>query len=198
MPYSRDARPGGTPIDNFKEETVDYFLHRYQNFALTHENHMHEDVVNIAVSIRRGTTLKLLRKDPNHPFKDRLLPDSFYQNAINRIISEFKIKNYFLHIYSDGCPDKPHLYANEKGEITSLKELLPAHYKKASFYMGNRDSDITFCTLQNCVKADIFIGSISGFSDIIQLYRKHKLCLLGGKPKSHDLRFWDQLCKKFQ
>lgn len=153
-----------TKIQNF-------FRNRYVTHGLKLQNWLKHDCANIALSIRRGDILQMKSN-----FRSRLRPDSFYRNSIKKILSIHNFKKYFLHICSDGNRKKA--YVNEKGKKTSLKELFPSYHKNASFYLSEMDTLKTFLQFQNCINADVFLGSISGFSEVISTYRSGKNCYL--------------------
>ena len=45
--------------------------------------------------------------------------------------------------------------------------------------LKNRENTLkTFLQFQNCINADVFLGSISGFSEVISTYRSGKNCYL--------------------
>lgn len=187
----------GLAFCHWSPETFNFFTKRYKEFSKKQPVHLKKNVTNIALSIRRGTSIAIKKKQPNHNFALRLRPDAFYQEAVNEILSNFNIDSYFLHVYSDGCPEDPYTYVNENGEVTSLQQLFPSHYHNAKFYMGGRDSDIAFASLQNCINADFCIGSDSGFGETIRVYREKKNTFLPCFTKDCPF-FWRQLCKKFQ
>jgi len=104
--------------------------------------------LNIGVHIRRGDVSDVLNTE------NRFIPNSSIYNLLKSILAflfkvnyqaELNKKGYQIHIYSEGVPE-------DFGEIQNLENV--------QFHL-NED---LFETLDHLMRADIFVGSFSGFS----------------------------------
>ena len=115
---------------------------------------------------------------------DRLLPDSYFQEVLEYVLEAHQIKDFYLTIYSDadmkelwlekGKPfdgDWKENYVNEKCEPIDIYELFSRHKGRVNYFPSQASSPNTFSQIQNCIASDICIASISGFSELISLYK---------------------------
>ena len=148
----------------------DYY--KYRRFRV--DNILKGDVVNIAISIRRGeVALPNEGFSADHPFRKRLRSEGFYLNAVNKIIKDKGLGKYHIHILSDGDWSSEG-YIDKEGNGCDIYEAFKSHLPNASYFPTRQDGFRTITQLQTAVDADIFVGSISGFSDLIALYRGEK------------------------
>ena len=170
-------------LKHWSQDTRAFFRQSYKGALGPLENHLDSSATSIAVSIRRGDILNL---EKENGFRKRLRPDQFYTHVVNEILKLHQPREYLLYIYSDGAPDGNH-YVDEKGKPRDVLELFKKHKDQVRAHLGQRDHIRTFTCLQNCVNADIFIGSISGFSDFISILRKGRNTYL--PHPNHPLNF---------
>jgi len=166
--YIKSTHPT-TAILNWPQYIKDYFHDRYHKHRKVTNSHIQKGCFNIAVAIRRGDIIN----NPN--FKDRVLPDSYYREKVNCVLNRLNPSSYRINIYSDGA-QKSNSYINENGKETSLKKILPALHSEARLYLGEYKHEKTFEMIQNCVQSDYFIGSKSGLSKLIMIYREGVNC----------------------
>lgn len=181
-PYTQGNHPA-LGFKSWSQATRDFFYKNYKESPDELETHLDGSTTSIAVSIRRGDILRL---SETNGFRQRLRADEFYTHAVNEILKLYRPREYSLYIYSDGAPNGGN-YVNEKGKPTDLLELFASHKGRARAYLGRQNHIRTFTCLQNCIKADIFIGSISGFSDFISILRKGRNTYL--PHPNHPLNF---------
>tara|TARA_Y100001938_G_C8097516_1_gene439141 strand:+ start:2813 stop:3679 length:867 start_codon:yes stop_codon:yes gene_type:complete len=194
--YQQNFPQGTIPISNWGPKYNKLIRESYQSRKLKHRSLLKQNAVNIAVSIRRGDVVFYPPEYANN-FRDRLRPDQFYRDAINNIIDLHNVDKYFINVFSDGMK-RSNYYVDENGKSVSKKELLQNLHEHSEIHLsdikGNGDKpgsrNITFEHLQNCVEADIFIGSISGFSELINVLRNYKNCYGPSKNKNIGLIKW--------
>ena len=167
---SSDAPPTSADFSS----TEKYFLDHYKYKRISAPSHLNKKKTNITISIRRGDIVR----DAAHQFKDRLLPDSYYVAALEYAIDLYNLRDFHITIYSDADWGKG--YVNEKGETASVDELFKKFKGTFAYIPGNsRNSPLnTLSTFQDCVDAEIFIGSISGFCQAISLYQRNGKLIL--------------------
>ena len=186
---SRNNQPA-IPISKWSKYVRQYIQSAYKNNSLKQNNLLKEDCTNIAVSIRRGDVVDYVTS-----FRDRLRPDKFYRKSIKEVIKLHNVDKYFINIFSDGKKGANY-YVDENGKRVEKKELLPDHYENSKITCSDHTTpnkigsrNIAFEHLQNCVNADIFIGSISGYSELICTLRSYENCYMphGNHEKKYDL-----------
>tara|TARA_R100000808_G_scaffold24873_1_gene58987 strand:- start:29355 stop:30212 length:858 start_codon:yes stop_codon:yes gene_type:complete len=176
------AQHPAIPLKAFSQDFKEFLRDSFKQSRLPLPDRMFPQVLNIAISIRRGDLL-LGNKLMSDEFRKRIRSDQFYVRAIKRILKTYKPKDYFLHLYSDGSR-KNGDYINEEGKPTDLKILLKEHHGKFNYYPSKEDALRTLTQFQNCIYADVFLGSISGFSELICTYRGDRPSYL---PTHHSL-----------
>lgn len=157
------------PILSWPRNVKKYFYDRYHKHRKVANSHIQKGCFNIAVAIRRGDIIN----NPN--LKDRVLPDSYYRERVNCVLNKLNPSSYRINIYSDGAQNS-NSYINEDGKKTSLKKILPELHSEARLYLGEYKHEKTFEMIQNCVQSDYFIGSKSGLSKLIMIYREGVNC----------------------
>ena len=165
--------------------TRDYFLSHYKNRKIAFDNHLHSSPVNITMTIRRGDIAcgEHIYGDVS-PMVSRLLPDSYFQEVLEYVLGAYQIKDFYLTIYSDG--DWKENYVNEKCEPIDIYELFSRYKGRVSYSPSqpgweprpSLSAPNTFAQIQNCIASDICIASISGFSELISLYKTTGLIIL--------------------
>ena len=185
----RDNQPA-IPLIKWSKYVMQYIQNSYKNNSLKQNNLLKENTTNITVSIRRGDIVHY-----KNTFKDRLRPDEFYRDSIDKIIHLYDLDKYFINIFSDGAKGGNY-YVNEKGERVEKEALLPKHHKNSEITCSDHTNsgkagsrNIAFEHLQNCVNSDIFLGSISGYSELICALRFYRNCYMpvGDHNKKIDL-----------
>lgn len=163
--------PTVNPTSEDYSKTKKYFLEAYKGVCREPSSLLHPTLINITISIRRGDIV--LTNAGGH--KDRLLPDSYYVSALDHVIENLGSTNFFITIYSDG--DRQGNYINHTGESVDINDLFSKYKNQLRFvavHTAARATEETFLQLHTCVSSDIYIGSISGFSQVIQLFRADK------------------------
>ncbi len=175
--YNKSFPQGITLTKDWSDAHRKLIRDSYHNKREEQKNLSKQNVTNIAASIRRGDVVHYTTK-----FKERLATDEFYRKSINQILSSHNIEKYFINVFSDGAKGANY-YVNENGEKVNKEQLLPEHYENAEINCSDHNEgntagsrNITFEHLQNCVNADIFLGSVSGFSELICVLRDYKNC----------------------
>tara|TARA_R100000008_G_scaffold86896_1_gene82581 strand:- start:9692 stop:10531 length:840 start_codon:yes stop_codon:yes gene_type:complete len=178
--HSYNQLKGGKPTLESFEKTRNYFMDHYKYRRLILENHLKPQVTNITVTIRRGD----VAMEPHYEgsaFKTRLRPDEYYLRVLDYIIQKQNLKDFFINIYSDG--DWADGYINDKGEKVNINRLFSKYKNRFNYFPSKKNAERTLTQLQNCIESDICIASISGFSQIIGLYKTHGSIIFPGDHK---------------
>lgn len=155
---------------NFSQASKKFLKDSYQNKRrLLLDNLFETDVINIAISIRRGDIVSPENKTGLH--KNRLKNEQYYIDIAKEVVNENKLKNYHIHIYSDGAKHQTDQYVDINNNPLDIKALFLNHFNKVSLYLGNNNPKVTISHFQHCIDADYFIGSVSGFSRLISIFR---------------------------
>jgi len=176
--------------------TRDYFLSHYKNRKIVSDNHLYSSPINITMTIRRGDIACGKQIYGNvHPMTDRLLPDSYFQEVLEYVLEAHQIKDFYLTIYSDadmkelwlekGKPfdgDWKENYVNEKCEPIDIYKLFNKYKGRVNYFPSQASAPNTLAQVQNCIASDICIASISGFSELISLYKTTGLIIF---PSTH-------------
>tara|TARA_Y100000592_G_scaffold18799_1_gene28761 strand:- start:16234 stop:17061 length:828 start_codon:yes stop_codon:yes gene_type:complete len=180
--YNKNFSQSCVPMNSWNSDQCKFIQDKYGRAKHPDSNYIKKDFVNIAVSIRRGDVVHY-----KSSFKNRLMPDSFYRNSISFLLSSLNIDKYFINIFSDGALREAH-YVNENGEHIELEKLIPEFHDNASMNLSDHSGgstpglrNITFDHMWACVNSDIFLGSISGFSELICILRSFKNCYMPSK-----------------
>ena len=176
--------------------TRDYFLSHYKNRKIICTNHAHSALINITMTIRRGDIAcgkHIYGKA--HPMVPRLLPDSYFQEVLEYVLEAYQIKDFYLTIYSDGDMkelwiekgkpfdgDLKENYVNEKCEPIDIYKLFNKYKGRVNYFPSQASAPNTLEKIQNCIASDIYIASVSGFSEVISLYKTTGLSVF---PSTH-------------
>ena len=148
-----------------------YFQERYANHRRLFPTHLKEGTYNICLSVRRGHIF-----DHEH-LKNRIIPDSYFRKALSKYIP--RSNDYHVHVFSDGDGES-HYYIDQNRDrlnIEGMAALFDIDPEKTSYHTSfdsnndRFDPNTVLSQFQSSIDADIFIGSSSGFSSIIALYR---------------------------
>ena len=171
IPYQHELANASIEIFNFSSESKAFLKDCFQNKRrLLFDNLFATDIINIAISIRRGDIVSPENKTGSH--KNRLKNEQYYIDIAKAVVNENKLKNYHIHIYSDGARHQTDQYVDINNNILDIKQLFLNHFNSVSVYIANHKPKETMSHFQHCVDADYFIGSISGFSQLISIFRK--------------------------
>ena len=155
---------------NFSQASKKFLKDSYQNKRrLLLDNSFDPDVINIAISIRRGDVVCPTNVRGVH--RHRLKNEQFYINVAKEVVNQNKLKNYHIHIYSDGSRNWPDQYVDINDNPLNIKDLFLNYFDKVSLHLGKNDPKVAMSHFQHCTDADYFIGSTSGFSDLISILR---------------------------
>ena len=162
------------PTSSDFSSTEKFFLDHYKYKNIIAPSYLDPAKTNIAISIRRGDIASKAAKQ----FQDRLLPDNYYVAALDYVIDLYNLNNFHITIYSDA--DGGTGYINEEGEPSNIEELFGKFKNRVTYVPGNSKNCPlnTLSTFQDCVDAEIFIGSISGFCQAISLYQRNGKLIL--------------------
>ena len=178
IPYDPPTSPD---VEEDFSLTRDYFLSHYKNRKIVFDNHLHSSPVNITMTIRRGDIACGEHIYGNaSSMANRLLPDFYFQEVLEYVLGAYQIKDFHLTIYSDG--DWKGNYVNEKCEPIDIYELFSRYKGRVSYSPSQLSAPNTFAHVQNCIDSDICIASISGFSELISLYKTTGLIIF---PSTH-------------
>lgn len=173
--------PRVNPTSSDFSKTKSYFRKAYKNVSTRECPHLNLNIINIAVSIRRGDIAMF----PHSGHKGRLLPDIYFLRALDYVIGQLNSSNFFVNIYSDG--DWKGNYINEKGEKVDPNSLFSKYKDRFAFHSTHKSGNTTLSQFHSCIVSDIYIASISGFSQAIQLFREDKKSFF---PGFHKLPIW--------
>lgn len=128
---------------------------------------------NICISIRRGD----LANNPDHPMWYRLSPLDDYVSLLNKVISQNNITDYRLIISTD-LVDRRDTLVDRYNNPKDISVVFNEHLSDIIFLPFCESDPIesqshhTFDFFHNCIAAQYFIGSHSGFSNTIRdIYR---------------------------
>jgi len=162
-----------------EQPTIDFLRHKdkfldfFKSSQLAKSKTSLQNSFNISITIRRGDIA--IHYPKNHPFRTRLRSTHFYLNALKKIISDCRLKDFHIHIFTDSR----HEYCvDEFGKKQDYLDVFKEFKGKININIDNRSKDGVFNAMSTCIYSNIFIGSISGFSDIICMYRNNKDCYL--------------------
>ena len=168
---------------NFSQASKIFLKDCYKNKRrLVLNNLFKHDTINIAITIRRGDIVAPENQKGQH--RNRLKNEEYYLDIAKLVIQENKLKNYHIHIYSDGSRNQKDQYVDTNNNPLDIKALFLNHFDAVSLYLGNNDPRVTMSHFQHCVAADYFIASISGFSRLISIFRTENTTYL---PLHHQL-----------
>lgn len=170
IPYQHELANASIEIFNFSSESKAFLKDCFQNKRrLLFDNLFATDIINIAISIRRGDIVSPENKTGSH--KNRLKNEQYYIDIAKAVVNENKLKNYHIHIYSDGSRNWPDQYVDINDNPLNIKDLFLNYFDKVSLHLGKNDPKVAMSHFQHCTDADYFIGSTSGFSDLISILR---------------------------
>jgi|GEM_PF-6305472 len=152
---------------NFSESKL-FFKEKYENTvsekAKIFKNHNVSDKVNIAIHIRRGDMVG--DEQSVKIYKDRILSDEWFKNALYKLIEikKYNMKDLNINIYSELQPNG--VYYNENGTPSDLRKTFD--FDNCTFYLNVNMYECAY----NMINADLFLGGYpKSIPMIISLYR---------------------------
>lgn len=169
------------PTDSNFSSTYSYFREKYfsrtsKSFSLWTDNSKGK---RIAIGIRRGDLVS--PRCPREKNRWRILPDSYFLQALKNLVSENSLKDPEIYIFTDGEEfSQPPVYINEKAQRVDLHEIFKGFNINIHF-AGNHGSESLgigksfFEAFDSMAEADFFIVGISGMYETATMFSKASL-----------------------
>ena len=176
VPHPQGALPNGY----VSPKTRKVFLNYYNNRVPLTEP-PNQDIKNITISIRRGDAAMC----PDTIVRRRLLPTSYFLQAVRRALDLFAIKDFKLTIFSDGgMGEHRGSYVDEFGNPESILDSFSPYTNSLNFAVGPPSPRTTLEQFHHSIQSDIFIASPSGFSKLISFYREGRVNIFPKRSNS--------------
>jgi hypothetical protein len=132
--------------------------------------------VNICISIRRGD---IAAAGPEHHMASRLRPLKSYVQKLKWLINEHNISNYRLIISTDLRGGHKNCLVDRNNNPKNVDDVFASYNTDLVFlpFSESLDADqkyTTFDFFHAAIASEYFIGSVSGFSEIIKDVYRHK------------------------
>ena len=162
------------PTDSNFSSTYSYFREKYfsrtsEPLSLWGDNSKGK---RIAIGIRRGDLVS--PRCPREHNRWRILPDSYFLQALKNIVSENSIEDPEIYIFTDGEEfAEPPVYINEKAQRVDLHDVFKGFNINVHF-SGNNGSEslAVFEAFDTMAEADFFIVGISGMYETATMFSK--------------------------